>query len=89
MTTKELNEYADEYLKERFGATTGNNYVRQALIDGYNLKLKFENLPDLLDKIDECIDYRLVEVGVDELFIDVIEKIKGIAEDNELFLVED
>jgi hypothetical protein len=37
MTKEELEDYADKYLLERFGAKTGNNHVRQALIDGYNL----------------------------------------------------
>jgi hypothetical protein len=41
MTPKELEEYIDNYLIERFGAKTGNNDVRQALLDGYNLALSY------------------------------------------------
>jgi len=40
MTKEELESYADKYLTERFGAKTGNNYVRQAMLDGYNLALR-------------------------------------------------
>jgi NMD protein affecting ribosome stability and mRNA decay len=43
---QELKEYVDNYLKERFGATTGNNPVREALIHGYYLGLKWNPITE-------------------------------------------
>lgn len=52
MTKEELESYADKYLTERFGAKTGNNYVRQALLDGYNLALRKGDISGSLSDLD-------------------------------------
>lgn len=44
MTNEELELYADQYCIDKFGAKTGNKYVRDALIDGYNLALRIHNV---------------------------------------------
>jgi hypothetical protein len=56
LTEKEI----DKYMIERFGAKTGNGYVRQALIDGYEMAIKQNNMiglnytHDQLKAIEYC-----------------------------------
>ena len=44
-TQQEFEAYLDNYMISRFGATTGNGYVRQAFIDGYNFDKSYEEAP--------------------------------------------
>jgi hypothetical protein len=54
MTKEELENYADKYLTERFGAKTGNAYVRQALLDGYSLALHIHDVAGRSEQLCSC-----------------------------------
>jgi hypothetical protein len=51
MTKEELENYADKYLIERFGAKTGNDSVRKALLDGYSLALRIHDVVGRSEKL--------------------------------------
>jgi len=55
MTKEELENYADKYLTERFGAKTGNDFVRQALLDGYSLALSIHDVVGRSEEL-KCLD---------------------------------
>jgi ABC-type Fe3+/spermidine/putrescine transport system ATPase subunit len=63
LTEKEI----DIYMIERFGAKTGNGYVRQALIDGYEMAIKQNNMiglnytHDQLKAIEYCAQIARME----------------------------
>lgn len=51
MTNEELELYADQYCIDKFGAKTGNKYVRDALIDGYNLALRIHGVVEQSEQL--------------------------------------
>jgi hypothetical protein len=78
MTKEELENYADKYLTERFGAKTGNASVRQALLDGYSLALRIHDVVGRSEQLKafNCVDFEDGH-GICETQCDYCKRVKG------------